>query len=660
MPPVQDYDLTFIEQKPLPAPKDVVIADESIKGRWPRMLRFDVEVKDRLVKFLDSEIGVCYTERQPLLDDWKQWQSDYWGRPESAIKLFPYRKAANFVVPLSAIAVEAIYARLMNTIFSVKPLWSIRPRSKSWIEAAKPFERFLQTEVENENALNAYPFFSSTLLELIKLGTCVGKSGYTRQTRKSLRVVPGGGDEEPFYVQVKNSATLDYVPCANFLMRLSELDPQEAVWCGEEHDWSWSQLKRMVLDGRMYPDAAEGIKTYWTSQTAKVAGSGREYQEHLDRLQNTEPMWNDHFTTQEIWLSFDVDGDNIDEEIVVDFHRESRTVLSARYNWYADLHRPYRICQYIPVEGRWAGIGVGKQNEQFQRAVTTIHRQRLDNATLANMGMLKVKKTTGYTSEEPIFPGKMWFVDDHNDIIPFKMSEIYQSSYANEQAIVGYSERRTGANDVILGAPHEGTPGTATSDLARLAEGNKKYDLVLKNTRRWAGFLGGDVVANYQQFGDQGRHWLMEEEKGQFIEAILTMPQELVMHGAIIELTVTDSITNREVEQRQWMSLFQIITNYYQTTLQFAQVSGDPALFSQLGMRALMAADEAMKRLLETFNVPSTDRLLLTGGEEQNGGPAQGGPGAGPQGADGPVGVAGLLTGVGAGGGGAATVSPGG
>ncbi|KKL97423.1 hypothetical protein LCGC14_1834660, partial [marine sediment metagenome] len=144
----------------------------------------------------------------------------------------------------------------------------------------------------------------------------------------------------------------------------------------------------------MYPEAVEKIKVWWTGintseSTATKLDASRRSEE------NAEPSWKQTFDFIELWLSFDVDGDGVDEEIVVDFHMLSGTLLSARYNWYADVHRPYRIGVYIPVEGRWMGIGVGKQNEQFQALITTIHRQRLDAGTLANMGQLALKKTSG-------------------------------------------------------------------------------------------------------------------------------------------------------------------------------------------------------------------------------------------------------------------------
>lgn len=630
------------------------------RGRWPRQLNLGDEVEGRLAAWLDEEIRHAYAERAPLLDDWKRWQTDYWALPSSPEKNFPFKRSANIVIPLTAIAVEAIYSRLMNMLAASDPLWSIRPRTPAWIPAAKPVERWLQGEVENENALNVRHFAKSAFLEFVKLGTAVGKSGYVREVRKSVR--NEGGVERDYYAEVRNGATLDYVPVANFLFRMGEQDPQQAPWVGEEHDFSWSQLKRMSLSGQYIPGAVEKVRDFWANSQAAQSGSGTDYKEVLDKLSNTEPIWHKTFKVKEIWCSFDVDGDGIDEEIVVDFHQESRTFLAIRYNWYADLHRPYRVGQFIPVEGRLPGIGVGKQNEQFQKEITTIHRQRLDNATLANMGMIRVKKMSGISPDEPIFPGKIWFVDDHNDVAPFKLSEIYPSSYANEESINRYSEKATSVNEVVLGMPQQGTPGTATSDLTRLAEGNQKIDFVIDNVRSWMGQLGQDVLANYQQFGDQGRHWLMQEENGGFVEAILTMPQELVMHGAAISVKLTDSSTNRHVEQQQFMSLFQVITNYYGTVLQYAMQLGDPQTMQELGMGALRASDEALRNLLNTFEGVDVDKLLLTPTlvQQQNnpqqgalppggmGAENQGGPTGGPAQPQEQAGMEGLLATLGA------------
>lgn len=591
-----------------------------VRGNWPRMLKLSKSRKSVLINWLTTEIDNAIEEKEEIVEDWKSWQKQYWAQPASKVKNFPFQRAANIVVPLTAIAVEAVQARLMNTIWSVEPFWSIRPRTKRWIEAAKPTEEWLQSEVEDCNSLDAYRFCSDTLMELCKLGTGIGKSGYTKIVKKSLRPNPAGGKDDPYYTVVSNGATLEYVACANFLIRAGEQDPQTAAWCGEEHAFTWGQMKGMSQSGRMIQEAVEKIRHWQESNDVQQSGSGADYEEQVEKLDKFEPKWDERFRVQEIWCSFDVDGvDGEDEEIVVDFHKASGTILSIHHNWYADLHRPYRGVQYVTVEGRFWGLGIGKQNEQFQDIITTIKRQALDNATLANMRMLAVKKQSGISPDEPIFPGKLWFLDDPSkDVRELEMSEIYQSSYANEQTIQAYSDKRTGVNETLLGLPQQGTPGTATGDLARIAEGNKRFDLVLRNIRRWLGLLGQDVLSNYQQYGDQKRHWLVKEEEGGWVERILSMPQELVRKGAIIELSATSSIVNRQVEQQQWMSLFQVISTYYERIIQLSSLFQDPKLLVSVAQRAVGATDEAMKRLLATFEVPEAERLLFL--EENNGG----------------------------------------
>ena len=477
-------------------------SQEAADTGWPRMLELNEDVENRLKQFLDFEISEAWSERSLLVKDWTQWQKDYWAKPTQKVKNFPFRRAANIVIPVTAIAVEAVYARLLTTLFSVKPFYSLRPRIKAWVDVAPNVESWLQTEVEDPDSLDMDGFVRESLLEVIKLGTGVGKSGYEKDIRKVNIDIPGGGSS-PRYITRRDGATLDYVPLANFLMRLFEKGPQTAVWVGEEHpDITWAQIKRMCLSGRMRKEAVEEIKA-WFGQTNSLESTGREYDDERRKDELMEPGWMDVIGFQEIWCSFDVDGDGIDEEIVVDFHHDSRTILSARYNWYADANRPYRIGVYIPVEGRWTGIGVGKQLEQFQALITTIHRQRLDAGTLANMGQLALKKTSGYGPDEPIWPGKMWFVDNpQTDIQEFSLSNTQHfAQLSNEEAAQFNADKRSGANELILGTPQPGTPATATSDLAKLAEGNKKFDMVLKNVRRWYSLLGLDVLANFQQFG---------------------------------------------------------------------------------------------------------------------------------------------------------------
>lgn len=627
------FDLTLGPDVKVPGP-----SPEAEASPYPRMLSLSDDVKGRLVMWLQDELSRARLELAPLVEDWKSWQTDYWAKPEQEVKNFPFTRAANIVVPLTAIAVEAVHARLMNTIHAVKPFWSIRPKNREWLEHAKPVENWLQSEAEDPNSLDVFTTTSHSLMEYVKLGTGILKTTYVREVKKSVRTA-GDGTEQTYYATIRNGAVIDMVPLANFLSRLEETDPQTAPWVGEKHRFSWAQLKRMALSGRIDPEELEKVKVY-VGNASVPGGNGnpsQDYREHVDGLTGAEPNWYERIEIDEIWCSFDVDGDGIDEEIVIEFHEESGTLLSARYNWYADLRRPYRVGQYVVVEKRLFGIGVCKQNEQFQKEATTIRRQRLDNATLGNMQMMVVKKSSGYGPGEKIWPGKMWFVNDVEDIRPLKMHDVYHSTFLNEQQVERDSEKRTGVNEVLLGLPQQGTPGTATGDLARIAEGNKRFDLVLRNVRRWWGLVGQDVLSCYQQWGAAGRYWLTEGPKGALVEQVLQMPQSLVRDGAIISLGVTDSIVNRQVEQQQWMSLFQIISGYYQQRITLAQMLAtlqqNPMELMVTATAAGHAADEALKRLLESFNIVDPEALQIEEVKrgllaQQTGGGGPGGPGS--------------------------------
>jgi len=590
--------------------------ENELSGRWPRMLSLDEDTESRLTEYLDSEVSLVWQERNILVQDWIQWQKDYWAKPSSTVKNFPFRRAANVVIPMTAIAVEAVLARMVTTMFSVKPFYSLRPRIAAWINEAPNVESWLQTEVEDPNSLDMHRFAQESLLELIKLGTAVGKSGYERDIRKVNLDLPDGGSVGK-WIEVRNGATLDYVPLANFLMRLHEKDPQTAMLVGEEHhNVTWSQLKRHALSGRMMTEAIEKIKMWW-GQQGNIESTSSQYDAERRSLEGAEPGWKETFDFVELWLSFDVDRDGVDEEIVVDFHKLSRTILSIRYNWYADTHRPYRIGVYIPVEGRWAGIGIGKQLEQFQALITAVHRQRLDAGTLANMGQLALSRTSGYSADEPIWPGKLWFFNNpQTDIKEFHLSNTQHfAQLSNEESARNYADKRSGANELILGSPQMGTPPPATSDLSKLAEGNKKFDMVLKNVRRMFSLLGSDVLANYQQFGSRGRSWLVRGEGGKYVEHLLSMPQEDVRRGVYIELTVTDSITNKDAEQRKWIQVFSTLSAHYDKVLERAgQVAGlmqDPQVFIMFADMALRASNAAMRRFLDAFQVPDVDSFLL-------------------------------------------------
>ena len=578
---------------------------------YPRLLNLDADVEERLVSFANQEIWHHQTERQDLIEEIIRWDKDYWATPSTEVRKFPFFGASNLVVPLTAISVEAVHARMMTTIFGVSPIVNTKVNMKDLPSATDSvIDQWVDYELDR---MNVYDSFNDMLLESEKYGTLIGKSGYEKIIKYAVQDI--GGQESEIQVVTKDSATIDAVSNSRFYMRFHEQDPQTARWVGEEHSWSSFDVKQAEESGLFAVGTFDKIAA-WVQKTNEPVdtGSGQSVTANKEVQEKKIPTWSSRLDFFELWTSWNIDGneDGKEAEIQFFYHRDSNTVMGARYNWYSDLHRPYRIAAYIPVEHRWAGIGIGKQNEQFQREVTAIHRQRLDNATIANMRMFVVHKLSGYGPNEPIFPGKMWFVDDMTHVQAFQVGEVYQSSYANEQSSLVFSQQRTGVNEVTLGMPQVGTPGTATSDLARIAEGSKKFDFSLKNQKRGLNQLVLDSIINTKQFGTQRQEFIDVIPNGELINAVLSAPVSALRDKIIFDITLTGSQRNKFADRNNWKELSVIFQQYYTNMLQLAQFSGSKELLQMVTVKGFTAATEAMRQLLESYDVRNIDKVILS------------------------------------------------
>lgn len=577
---------------------------------YPRELNLDEETEARLAQYLEDELLNHYAERQPHVDDLLRWQKDYWAKPTTEKATFPFTGAATIVIPLSAIAIEAVHARVMTTLFALPQFVSARPINDLWAAAASPIEKFLDREMLEE--MKCRRTFGDCFLEAEKFGTMIGKTGYKKEIKTAVRVEMGV--EQEFDVITKAGACFDAVSDSRFLMPHYAKDPQETPWCGEEHSANIYQITGMEQGGMFRKGTREKLEKYYSYNRTGSTGqeTGKKFEAAQQDLEKTAPIFPKTIDWVEIWLAFDVDQSGRQKEIVVHYHRESRSFLSIRYNWHRDLRRPYRTNVYFPVEHRWRGIGIGKKTEQFQREITTQHRQRLDNATLANMRMIKVSKLSGYGPKEPIFPGKMWFVDEMDHVDSFQLAEIYPSSYSNEQTTLIYAQQRSGVNETTLGMPQVGTPGTATSDLARIKEGNKKFDFVYANFKEFTNEIIRDTAANIHQFGARRISYFDYAENGQLVKAFFEMPEEEIHKGLLISLRAAGEQQNDIVDRQDWGQIAVLLQQYYQGLVQLAMPLGDPMLLQTIFTRGLGAATEAMRQILETYkNVRNIDRIIV-------------------------------------------------
>jgi hypothetical protein len=581
---------------------------------YPRELVLDQETEDRLIAYIEEELTNHYAERSGHIEDLQRYQRDYWAKPTNEVATFPFRNAATIVIPLDAIAVEAIHARVDRTMFALDQFVSAKAISPEWEHVDRAVERHLDYELMVQMRIRKP--LTSCFLESEKFGTMTGKVGYVREEKWSVREI--GGIEQDFRVVTKNGPQFDAVSDARFLMPHSALDPQTAHWCGEEHEDTPYRVMMLEQAGFFKEGTILGEDAklrQWATQTSPQSGAegGQKFDNTQKTLENTKSQWPKTINWLELWIAFNVDGDPDGRmrEIVVHYHRDARCLMSTRYNWNHDLRRPYPQNVYFPVEHRWRGIGICKMNEQFQKEITTQHRQRIDNATLANMRMIKIHKLSQYGPNEPIFPGKMWFLDNMDHLETIQMGEIYPSSYQNENAAMVFSQQRTGVNEATLGMPQAGTPGTATAEMARVQEGNKKFDLIFANMKEFATDVITDTASVIQQFGPRRVEYYNTAENGQLVKQFYDMPAELIRNGLLISLKASGQTQNKILDRQNWQQIAQFINMYYNGLMQLAMPTGDKKLIGSILYKGMGAATEAMRQIFESYDIRNIDRLIV-------------------------------------------------
>lgn len=596
---------------------------------YPRLLNLDETAKERLISYISNELSLHQGERSDHLNKLIEYQKDYWAEPSEEAVTFPFSGASVVIIPLQAITIEATHSRTMTTLFALNQFTSVKAKSKDYIESTRAIEKILDHTLLND--INIYEPFNNVILEQEKYGTGIARVGFKKSVRTAVREVEKEAEdgtityeEEEMEVVIHNGPTVDAVPCSRFLMPYFYQKVEESPWVGEEMSASLHEIKAMMNAGLFYEDAYENIYRHYSSQTPNTV---ERNQRELEGREPTIVNENQPYEWVRLWLTFDVArakdiirdyGDaailppgSEEREIVVDYHPSSQTLMSVRYNWYYDLRRPYYKCVYFPVEHRWDGVGICKQLSQFQREITTQHRQRLDNATLANVRMIKVNKFSGYGPNEPIFPGKMWFLDRMDDVETFQLGEIYPSSYSNEHQTLQYAQQRSGVNELNLGMPQVGTPGTATAELSRVQESNKKFDFVYGNVRRFASEVIVDVAAQLQQFGPKELKYFENVEGGNLARKFLELPSSLIKEGIIVDITAAGQKENKLLDRQNWQQIGQSLTQYYTNILQLAMQTQDTEKIAMITQNAYQGATEAMRQILESFDIKNVDRLII-------------------------------------------------
>lgn len=590
---------------------------EPVSERELPELEMPDDLRNEIALWIGDEINKAKSERQEVEEKWKLIQVLY-EMTELTDKDFPFEDSSHLVIPIIATFTETVWAKIVNTIFAPADPFAAKPLRAEFIEAAKALRKFLTWSSKEE--LDLESVCSSMFLELVKLGTCVAKVVYAVEEREMFVYDPKTREYTQTTVRLKDNPEIIHVPLADFYFRLGNKSQDDCTWKSHRFTLSWGEILRRRADGRFKAEYVDKFLANWRENKVKDAkpkqpagtpATRTPFEAARDDVSGEMPLSNDEFEFHEIWFEYIVHTKHkLPIRLVAWYEPNSGALLNIKHNWYPLQDDPFEVCPYIPREHRIYGIGVGNMAMPFQNEITAMHNQRLDNATVANANVTFVKDDSTTPLNFRVKPGGTYAVDDPNSVKVMPMGQKYDSTINEEQHTLSMVQQRVGIQDYI----QQQTGQTSTQAIINMQEATRKFDIVIRNIRRFMSRIMEKVMLLYQQHYPDGKTVLVLGPDGDYIEQLWQMPQKSIKYGVAIQVTATTSTTSKELERQTKLSLFNMMTQYYGQLTQYVMQANNPQMppvVQQTMLIIVEALGMLVNSILEDFDEPNADRLVV-------------------------------------------------
>ena len=242
-----------------------------------------------------------------------------------------------------------------------------------------------------------------------------------------------------------------------------------------------------------------------------------------------------------------------------------------------------------------------------------MHNQRLDSVTVRNAPVFK-RKSDRLGPEDIVFRvGASIPVEEMDDIEVLFQGNPVDSTIQEEQHTLSLLQQRVGMQDFQSQELLQNSQ--ATTALAIMAEGVRRFDDNIANVREWLGRIIMKALLLYQAYYPEGREVMVLGEDGLFVEQIWTLPKQWLYKGIGVQVTATTSSTSKELERQNKLSLFGLLTQYYGNLTQYAVQAQNPQFPEPVRLIMLKIVESLttlVEDILEDFEIRNAAELAIT------------------------------------------------
>jgi hypothetical protein len=576
--------------------------------RWSLREELEQHVKEELDKELENH--------SRLLRNIRKWQRQFDGKKPP--KSQPWENCSNMAVPITRSNVENVFVRLVDSIFNRRKPVIVKAKKPEYMEIARETENALEWLLTNVIKLREK--LLDPLLQQLKIGTAIVYLAWEEKRRTIYRWEDDTDtpDEKRYKVAgtnvraIKDTQTIYKgpniyaIPREDFIISSDARKIEDGYITGFRKSFRKVDVDLRVKRGLWSKDAVARITSPdmpTDNENVRAENQGKD----LEKTDYSKPY---EFWT--LWISYDVDGDDEPDDIMLTVHRDSGAIVRAIYSPTFTGQRPFVRLVGNPSEYAFDGEGFCKVLYHLQEEIDTIHNQRLDRMSQVNSLMTVTQSGSGL-DDFKIKPGKNYVCDGNvQDVFrEIKFSDSYPSTFSEEQMLVGLADRVTGNTAVVQGASTAERPVFKDSQL-QLGESNKKFKSMGDNLIAGITEIMYQLLELYSQYDPRIQYQI--EEGGKMVDKSVTLPIMQIRDGLEITMAASSEIVSQEARREINNNTYMMVSDFGTKTATVVQALTSPQVPIPF-KKFLLAASEAnsilMTDILLDSERPDAEKLSL-------------------------------------------------
>jgi hypothetical protein len=604
-----------------PQPEETTKSDEEgFAGGLPINLDREMKSGKKLRDELESSVGKWLDQeldaQKDRIDKLSKWNKQYHGIKPA--KNYPYPGCNNTSINISMYHVDTNAVRIYDAVWSQKKLFIVQGKKAPFTDMAPMLEDGLDWWQRSIVDLKAKCF--SPIMQSIQTGTSMVKMDYVRRKRTAYRYAtpdeevlkPEGTFKLPNgQMGVKQVLTTydgpDVFPISreDWVISSDAASVQDAFLCGFRTYLRKPEIEVKCKQGLYFEEIAEKLVNSDEIDDTKKERAEASFKEIRSDEKGKFEIW-------ELWLRYDVDEDGEEDDVVITYHRASKTILRAMYNPFFIGFRPFVAFRFNPTAYSFEGKGICEILEKIQEEIDTIHNQRLDRMDQINAPMYNVRGGIGI-DDWKIAPGMVRVVEDDpaTAVFTLQFPDVYPSTFSEESLLNSYADKLIGIGPAAMGQQVAERP-VARDTMALIQEMNKKFKFGIDNVRASLAEVGMMALEMFAQY--QPKYSFYKEKEKGLEEKTIDFPLDYLRDGIAVTLAASSELLNTEVRREINLTVYQLTTDYYTKLGSMAQAILNPGLppdFKKFLIDSAKVGEKLLGRIVEDFGGWKEGDLIL-------------------------------------------------